>query len=81
MHLNLCVWKVIILKLTCYLIATGLQADAGKFFLFMLGLFAQSLVIGGIVHAIAAYSGVLSAAQTILNMVIIFSFVCFCVCI
>ena len=58
-------------------ITSGLQADAGKFFLFMLGLFAQSLALSGIVYSVAAGVGVLSAGQIVLNMIILFFMVCF----
>ena len=56
-------------------VTAGLQADAGKFFLFMLGLFAQSLAMSGIVYSVAAGVGALSAGQIVLNMVILFSMV------
>ena len=59
-----------------YFITTGLQADAGKFFLFMLAIFAQNLAISGILYAVAALIGVFAAAQTLANLIIVFAMVC-----
>ena len=61
-------------------IATGFQANAGKFFLFMLGIFAQNLAISGIVYSVASFIGVFSAAQTVANLIVVFVMVCIHVC-
>ena len=57
-------------------IVTGFQPNAGKFFLFMLAIFAQNLAISGIVYSVASLIGVLAAAQTVANLVIVFAMVC-----
>ena len=66
------------------MVATGFQADAGKFFLFLLAVVFQNLAVSGIVYSMAAGIGVFAAAQTLLNMFVIFAmvrtYVCVCVC-
>ena len=69
-------WLPACIEQTSCFVTIGFQADAGKFFLFMLAVFAQNLAISGIVYSIAAQTGVFSAAQTIVNVVIVFAMVC-----
>ena len=59
-----------------HLVAAGFQKNVGNFFLFMLGLFAQNLTMSGVVYSIAAAVGVLSAGQTLMNVIVVFYLVC-----
>jgi len=67
-------------ELTCNSVATGLQADAGKFFLFMLAIFAQNMAASGIIYWLGASVGVFSVAQTGVSMFLAFSMVLLSTC-
>ncbi|XP_065904845.1 broad substrate specificity ATP-binding cassette transporter ABCG2-like isoform X4 [Dysidea avara] len=53
----------------------GLQADAGKFFLFMLAIFAQNMAAAGLVFFLGAALGVFSVAQTMFSLSLVFAMV------
>ncbi|XP_065903807.1 broad substrate specificity ATP-binding cassette transporter ABCG2-like [Dysidea avara] len=53
----------------------GFQDNAGKFFLFMLGIFAQNMAASGLVFSIGAIVGVYAAAQTIVSVVLVFAMI------
>ena len=57
------------------LLVSGFQDNAGKFFLFMLGIFAQNMAASGLVFSIGAIVGVYAAAQTIVSVVLVFAMV------
>ena len=59
------------------LCVSGLQANAGAFFLFMLGLFAQNMAAAGLVCFLGAAIGVFSVAQTLFSVLVVSAMVQF----
>ena len=57
------------------LLVSGLQADAGKFFLFMLGIFGKNMAAAGLVLFIGAAVGIFTVAQTIYTVLLVFAMV------
>jgi len=55
----------------------GLQANAGAFFLFMLGIFAQNMAAAGLVFFLGAAIGVFAVAQTVFSVLLVFAMVQF----
>ncbi|XP_065904854.1 broad substrate specificity ATP-binding cassette transporter ABCG2-like [Dysidea avara] len=53
----------------------GLQADAGKFFLFMLGIFGKNMAAAGLVLFIGAAVGIFTVAQTIYTVLLVFAMI------
>ncbi|XP_065904844.1 broad substrate specificity ATP-binding cassette transporter ABCG2-like isoform X3 [Dysidea avara] len=53
----------------------GLQAEVGKFLLFMLGIFAQNMTAAGLVYSISAAVGTFSVAQIIYIVLLVFAMI------
>jgi len=57
------------------LFVSGLQPNAGNFFLFMFALFGQNMAASGLVYFLGAAIGVFAVAQTSFSVTVVFSMV------